>query len=313
MGYKLRRDLREALGPDITGLQRAVALEIADDAKEETRISWVTLDDLARWTGAKDTAVVRNALKRLAAAGWEFRIPIGVAKKDGRVMYAKPGIRMTFRVPDFKTSGSTPKEGVAPATPLGGATATPIGVATATPMGEPPLPLGVATAHSEGATAHSEGATATPFSSDSSAPQEEEASTQGVATAPPSAAARDLTADEKKEFGNFWALYPKSKDYEKTLEAWTAAVLEGADPQKITAAAVAYAREKANEEWRYVKHSANWLKARGHEDKYAPEPNGKPNLRPVEGKRHQPFQPPADHSVYQNGFHTHARPQAAGE
>jgi len=31
MGYELRRQLREVLGPDITGLQRAVALEIADD------------------------------------------------------------------------------------------------------------------------------------------------------------------------------------------------------------------------------------------------------------------------------------------
>src|SRR4051812_33158860 len=115
MGYQLRRDLREALGPDVTGLQRAVALEIADDANEKTRTSWATLEDLARWTGAKDSAVVRNALKRLAAAGWEFRTPIGVAKKDGRVMYAKPGIRMTFRVPDFQGVAAAPPKGVAPA------------------------------------------------------------------------------------------------------------------------------------------------------------------------------------------------------
>jgi hypothetical protein len=288
MGYELRRKLREALGPDITGLQRAVALEIADDAKEDTRRSWAALEDLARWTGAKDAVVVRNALKRLAAAGWEFRVPIGKGK-DGRILYAVPGVRMTFIVPPFE------------------------GGATATSKGEPPLPQGVATAHSEGATAHSEGATATPYSSDPSAPQEEETSTQGGATATPSTAAREITADEKKEFGNFWALYPKSKDYDKTLESWTAAVLGGTDPQKITTAAVAYAREVAGKDFQYVKHSANWLRERRYEDKYAPEPNGKPNLRPVGGQRHQHYQAPEDHSVYQNGFHTHARPQASGE
>lgn len=157
MGYELRRQLREALGPDVTGLQRAVALEIADDANERTRMSMAPLDDIARWTGAKDTSVIRNALKRLAAAGWEFRIPIGKGK-DGRVLYAVPGTRMTFRVPDFK--------GVATATPTeskgehgltqGGAPAT------------PSSPQGGAGAHSEGATAHSEGAVAPPYSSDSS-------------------------------------------------------------------------------------------------------------------------------------------------
>jgi hypothetical protein len=158
MGYELRRQLREALGPDITGLQRAVALEIADDANERTRRSWVALEDLARWTGAKDSSVVRNALKRLAAAGWDFRVPIGKGK-DGRALYAVPGTRMTFIVPDFK--------GGAGATPSGakkGEQGLPIGGAGATPR----PPKGGAGAHSEGATAPSEGAVAPPFSSDSS-------------------------------------------------------------------------------------------------------------------------------------------------
>lgn len=299
MGYQLRRDLREALGPDITGLQRAVALEIADDANEQTRTSWVGLEDLARWTGAKDAVVVRNALKRLAAAGWEFRIAIGKGK-DGRTLYAVPGTRMTFRVPKFEGgAGATPKgeRGL----PQGGAVAT------------PETSEGVAGAHSEGAVAHSEGAVATPFSSYPSAPQEEEASTQGVATALSLPAARDLTAEEKKEFGNFWLLHPKSKNQDKTLELWTAAVLSGVDPQKITAAAVAYAREKSGDPFRFIKQSDNWVRERRYEDKYAPEPNGKPDLKAVGGKSHQHYQTPEDPSVYQNGFKTHARTQASGE
>lgn len=154
MGYELRRQLREVLGSDITGLQRAVALEIADDANERTRRSSVPLEKLTLWTGAKDTSVVRNALKRLATAGWEFRVPIGKGK-DGRILYAVPGQRMTFCVPPF--------EGVATATPSGdkGERGLPHEGAGATPQ----TPQGGAGAHSEGATAHSEGATATPSSS----------------------------------------------------------------------------------------------------------------------------------------------------
>lgn len=143
MGYELRREIREALGPNVTGLQRAVALEIADDARHDAdkRRSRASLKDLARWTGAKDTAVVRNALKRLAEAGWEFRVPIGKGK-DGRILYATPGRSMEFRVP------TTP--------PAEGATAHSEG-ATAHSADEESEG---ATAHSEGAGAHSEGAPA---------------------------------------------------------------------------------------------------------------------------------------------------------
>jgi hypothetical protein len=171
MGYELRRQLREALGPDITGLQRAVALEIADDANERTRRSWVALEDLARWTGAKDGSVIRNALKRLAAAGWEFRVPIGKGK-DGRALYAVPGTRMTFFVPHFEGgAGATPslpkgEQGL----PQGGATATPSDA------------QGGAGAHSEGAVAPSEGAVAPPFSSYSS-DSKKLASKQGASSA----------------------------------------------------------------------------------------------------------------------------------
>ncbi|GGU84479.1 hypothetical protein GCM10010275_19420 [Streptomyces litmocidini] len=125
--------------------------------------------------------------------------------------------------------------------------------------------------------------------------EEEEASS--------AAPAREISSEDKLEFGRFWALYPKSKDYEKTLEQWTAAVMAGVDPKHITAAAVAYGREKAGEEWRYIKFSANWLKARGYEDKYAPEPPaGKPRLHAVGGKQHQPFQATTTPDAYANGF-----------
>lgn len=185
MGYELRRALREALGPDITGLQRAVALEIADDASDATRRSMVPLEDLARWTGAASPAVVRNALKRLAAAGWEFRVPIGQGK-DGRALYAVPGTRMTFKVPAFEggapaTSSADKEDDQGAPAPPKEEPSLPHGVAPAPPQ----PPQGVAPAHSEGAPAPSEGAPATPFPSDPSDPSEELASWQGGAGATP--------------------------------------------------------------------------------------------------------------------------------
>lgn len=111
MGYALRRWLRDLLGPDIKGLKRAIALEIADDARwddegnylpEGGRCSRVSLADLVRWTGAKDERTVREELRRLSLAGWEFRKPIGVGK-DGRTLYAVPGRSMEFRVPEGPT------------------------------------------------------------------------------------------------------------------------------------------------------------------------------------------------------------------
>ncbi|MEV5420275.1 hypothetical protein [Streptomyces albogriseolus] len=110
MGSNLRRQLREALPPSIKGLQRAVALEIADDARyddagnydpENGRRSKARLADLVRWTAAKDELSVREMLRRLSLAGWEFRVPIG-KDKNGNLMYAVPGKAMTFRVPDFE-------------------------------------------------------------------------------------------------------------------------------------------------------------------------------------------------------------------
>lgn len=110
MGSRLRRDLREVLPASIKGLQRAIALEIADDARyddswryspESGRHSKARLSDLVRWTGAKDELSIREMLRRLAVAGWEFRVPIGTGK-DGRPLYAVPGRAMQFRVPDFE-------------------------------------------------------------------------------------------------------------------------------------------------------------------------------------------------------------------
>ena len=265
MGYELRRQLREVLGPDINGLQRAVALEIADDANEKTRESWATLEDLARWTAAKDPAVVRNALKRLSASGWEFRVPIGKGK-DGRVLYAVPGTRMTFMVPPF--------EGVAVATPKG-EQELPQGGAGAPSEGAgapPSTPQGGAGAHSEGAGAPSEGAGAPPFSSPPHSPHVDKDSSP---TPPP--ADHHLDA-----FGAFWLNYPKKRAREEAKKAWIAALERGADPKRIVEASQAYARERAQQDPTYTKYPATWLNKGCYDDEPDPAP-GLPQLRGVLG------------------------------
>lgn len=243
MGYQLRRDLREALGPGIKGLQRAVALEIADDANDKTRESLVPLEVLARWTAAGSTDVVRNALKRLAEAGWEFRVPIGKGR-DGRLLYAVPGLRMTFMVPPFTVEGGAPAP---PSEGEGGATAPSEG-APATPMDTE----GGATAPSEGATAPCEGAPAPPFPSLPSPPHVDKDS---------SGAEHHLEA-----FGAFWLSYPKKKAREEAKKAWVAAIKRGVDPEHIVTAAQGYARERAQKDPKFTKYPATWLNKGCYDD-----------------------------------------------
>ncbi|MFF7880967.1 hypothetical protein ACH40F_08185 [Streptomyces sp. NPDC020794] len=104
--------------------------------------------------------------------------------------------------------------------------------------------------------------------------------------------------EDLTDFGNFWLVFPKSRDRPATLDAWRAAVASGADPKKITAAAQAYAKERAGQEPRFTKYSANWLRDERYEDDFLPEPSSPPRLRAVSGD-YQPFQcPPA--SAYEN-------------
>ncbi|MGY1439484.1 hypothetical protein [Streptomyces reniochalinae] len=88
------------------------------------------------------------------------------------------------------------------------------------------------------------------------------------------------TAVDLEAFGAFWLVYPKSRDREKTLTEWRTAITNGADPQQITAAAQAYAREKAGEEWRFIKHSANWLANAATRTTTRPNPTASPPCAP---------------------------------
>ncbi|MEU2236128.1 hypothetical protein [Streptomyces vietnamensis] len=127
-----------------------------------------------------------------------------------------------------------------------------------------------------------------PFPSVPSTPQEEDSSSR---------------ADDRLEaFGAFWLTYPKKINRGKAQEQWIAAMRKGADPERIIAAAQAYARTVAGKDPQYTSYPANWLRLERYDDEYPETPTGQPNLHVVGSQRHKPFEPPADTSVYANGF-----------
>lgn len=111
MGHDLRRWLRAALPADVTPAERLVALEIADNAKDETRRAWPTLEQLAHWCGLKNAKSVGQALRGLADKGWEMRVPIA-KEEDGTLVFARAGQKLTFLVPEgegVRSRASSPK------------------------------------------------------------------------------------------------------------------------------------------------------------------------------------------------------------
>lgn len=289
MASELRRWLADRLPADVSSGERLVALEAADNAWEETRVASRKglLDVMIRRTGYNDAKQLGKVLGKLAARGIELRNPVRgrdgrpVTDKNGRVVYACKGHELELRIPTEEECPalklpppgdlqSPPARGTkgSEAPPSGGAKS-----AKAPPPGPKAPPPGPQSSPQRG--------TPTPKTTEE---KEEEAS-----SAPPV---------DPKFFGDFWLIYPKSRDKDATREAWDAAIAAGADPHQIIAAAKAYAREKAGQEWRFIKHSANWLRERRYEDDYAPEPNGAPQLRALPGGGWRPFQNPEDHDVY---------------
>ncbi|MGW5173193.1 hypothetical protein ACWERY_02345 [Streptomyces sp. NPDC004082] len=92
-------------------------------------------------------------------------------------------------------------------------------------------------------------------------------------------------------FGDFWLLYPRSKQIEKAKRAWREALDRGADPDVIVKAAKAYAHERAGKDAKYTPYPATWLDTGSYEDQPDPEGGG-----------YQPYRNPADQSVYDEDF-----------
>jgi hypothetical protein len=107
MGYHLRRWLADRLPAGLSSGERLVALEIADQANERTRLAFGAglLDIIVRRTGLANQKQVGKVLGKLAANGIELRVPVRgkdgeiIRNHAGRPLYAFEGHKLTFRVP----------------------------------------------------------------------------------------------------------------------------------------------------------------------------------------------------------------------
>jgi hypothetical protein len=110
MGHKLYREIKRGAPPEWDSGMRLVALAIADDAGEQTRRTFgYQIEGYWRKHGkgwrngiSDDTGLdpggVTKALRRLAAAGYDMRIPIG-KDKTGRLIYAVRNHASDYCVP----------------------------------------------------------------------------------------------------------------------------------------------------------------------------------------------------------------------
>ncbi len=120
VGYKLYREVRDFAPAGLTSGELVVAWVIADDANDSTRRSWISHAELC-FRARLGPSAVRSALARLAARGYEFRVPHGPGK-DGRTVFATKGHATDYLVPDF-TKGASPVAASAVDNPAKGANA----------------------------------------------------------------------------------------------------------------------------------------------------------------------------------------------
>lgn len=97
----------------------------------------------------------------------------------------------------------------------------------------------------------------------------------------------------------FWTEYPKKRDREEAVKEYRAAIARGADPDRITAGAKAYAIERRTEPAKFTKLAATWLRKGGYDD----EPDPEPVAGPAQGSGgHEPYSNPADQSRYHEDY-----------
>lgn len=105
--------------------------------------------------------------------------------------------------------------------------------------------------------------------------------------------------EDLSAFAAFWEAYPKKRNKAEAIAAWKTATAAGVDPAHITAAAVAYRRERLGEDPKFTKFPATWLNKGCYDDE--PDPAPGPHLRAVSGG-HVPYRNPVDQDLYDEPF-----------
>lgn len=121
VGYELRRQLADALPDGLSSGERLVALELADQANDRTRLAFghQLLALVARRCGFANEKQVGKVLGKLARRGIEFRVQVvrdgtPLIDKRGRPVFAFDGRETTYRIPAFGEPAAPPPEEKSP-------------------------------------------------------------------------------------------------------------------------------------------------------------------------------------------------------
>lgn len=100
MGVRMMVEILDHAPPELSPAERLVLIAIAEDARDGgTRTCSPGVDMLCRRTGLSEEGL-RKVFQRLAKHGMEIRVALGKGK-SGRLVFAKPGVRTTYRIPVF--------------------------------------------------------------------------------------------------------------------------------------------------------------------------------------------------------------------
>src|SRR5258707_11328042 len=132
VGHDLYREVVNFAPDDLSPGELVVAWVIADDARDATRVSWISNAELCRRSRMKPSGV-RAALGRRAARRFEFRAIHGY-RKDGRPVFAAKGHAADYLVPDM-LKGAVSAAPLAAGGARKGAVVAHKGAVTAAPIG----------------------------------------------------------------------------------------------------------------------------------------------------------------------------------
>jgi len=265
----------------LTHREKLLLVTLAEDANDDTRITWNSVERPEVLRGAKvSRSQLYAVLKSLIAKGALTKLSAG--QKNGTAKYEIPKFpgSQCQGLPDTEPPSQRPEN------------------RDTDPSQSPESP------DTDTETQCQENADADPSQCqeirdvsvrDSGTPtphpsfEEEEASSSPV-------------AEHLEAFGAFWLNYPKKIDRAKAKTEWIAAMHRGVDPALIVDRAQGYARSVAGESNpRWIAYAANWLAKERYHDEYPEAPSGRPDLHVVDGRKHQPFQPNPN-ANYHKGF-----------
>lgn len=290
MGIRLFVEVLDYAPAELTWRERYALCVLAENANDGTRECWPGIED--------DPTIAQRMRLPARSSRYEVMKALRLKKALETVSAGRRGSRAVYRIPDLapaqgpetsdpnEPTGSgnsgrnqsnsvrepqTQTEGKGPGTPDPNSE-----------KGSGNDPDRVREPHGLGPE------TPDPFPSAPHSPQEEDSSSR---------------ADDRLDaFGAFWLTYPKRINRGKAQEKWIVAMREGADPDRIIAAAQAYSRAVAGRDPQYTSYPANWLHNKRYLDEYPePAPAGRPDLHVVDSRKHRPFQPNPN-ADYSKGF-----------